>query len=69
MKLDAQEQVVSAMHKVISASEKRYKAGLLNAIDFNALLNNANKAENDLVQSKYELMFQRKIIEFYLKKS
>lgn len=48
------------------AIEQRYQVGLANSVEFNTALTNSNKAENDLLQSKYDFLFKTKVIDFYL---
>ena len=38
---------------------------MINTIDYNDAKNKLNKAESDLLQSKYEFMFRVKVLEFY----
>lgn len=49
-------------------NEKRYNSGLVNTLDYNIALDSFNKAEYELVQAKYGLVFRKKIIDFYLGK-
>ena len=48
--------------------EQRYNVGLVNALDYNTALTNKNKAEIDMIQAKYDLLFRAKVIDFYLGK-
>ncbi|MDN5285039.1 MAG: transporter [Mucilaginibacter sp.] len=57
-----------ATKQVLYVSEKRYQAGLLNSLDYNFAVTNFNKAELNLIQSRYDLAFRSKVIDFYLGK-
>ena len=48
--------------------EQRYQVGLVNSLDFYQAQVNLNKAQFDLIQSKYDLIFRAKVIDFYLGK-
>jgi len=57
-----------ATKEVLYVGEKRYQAGLINALDYNIALTNFNKAEFDLIQARYDLVFRNKVIDYYLGK-
>jgi len=46
-------------------TENKFSLGLLTAIDYTTARNNLAKAETDLLQAKYELVFKTKILDFY----
>ncbi len=46
-------------------AEKKFNVGLLSSLDIITTRNNKSKAESDLLQSKYDLIFKIKILEFY----
>lgn len=48
--------------------EQRYNVGLVNALDYSMAQTNKNKAEIDLIQAKYDLLFRAKVIDYYLGK-
>jgi outer membrane protein len=48
--------------------EQRYNVGLVNSLDYSTALNNKNKAEIDMIQAKYDLLFRAKVIDYYLGK-
>ena len=48
--------------------EKRYYVGLVNSLEYNQAQTNLNKAQFEAIQAEYDLMFSRKIIDFYLGK-
>lgn len=59
---------LKATEQVLSISEKRFQAGLLNAIDYNTAISNRNQAEFTLIQARYNWIFKQKVIDFYLGK-
>jgi len=48
------------------AIEQRYRAGLVNSISLNQAQTLMNLAEFELIKAKYELIFKKKIINFYM---
>jgi outer membrane protein len=48
--------------------EQRYNVGLVNSLDFSTAQTNRNKAEIDMIQAKYDLIFRAKVIDYYLGK-
>lgn len=50
-------------------SQKRFDVGLTNAIDLNLSKTQLAQTEADMLQSKYDLIFRSKLIDYYLGKS
>ncbi|RZK49142.1 MAG: TolC family protein [Pedobacter sp.] len=50
------------------AISERYNVGLVNSVEFNTSQTNRNKAELDMIQAKYDLLFRAKVIDYYLGK-
>ncbi|RYF13224.1 MAG: TolC family protein [Flavobacteriales bacterium] len=48
--------------------EQRYAVGLVNSLDYSTAQTNINKAEIDMIQAKYDLIFRAKVIDYYLGK-
>jgi len=48
--------------------EQRYNVGLANSVEYSTALTNKNKAEIDMIQAKYDLLFKSKVIDYYLGK-
>lgn len=48
--------------------EQRYNVGLANSVEYSTALTNRNKAEIDMIQAKYDLLFKSKVIDYYLGK-
>lgn len=49
-----------------SAIEQRYGVGLVNSLDFNQAQTNLNRAQFDMIQARYDVIFRKKVIDFYL---
>lgn len=63
------EQAFEASKQAFDVIKQRYDVGLANSIELNTSQTNMNKAEFDLIQAKYNLIFRSKVIDFYLGKS
>ena len=48
-----------------NVSEEKFKLGAMNSVDFLIQKTNLTAAESNLLQAKYELVYSRKIIDFY----
>ncbi|SFG94729.1 TolC family protein [Pedobacter insulae] len=48
--------------------EERYNVGLVNSLEYSTAQTNKNKAEIDMIQAKYDLLFRAKVIDYYLGK-
>jgi outer membrane protein len=46
--------------------QQRYNVGLVNSLDYNTSLTNYSKAESDMIEAKYTLIFRSKVIDYYL---
>jgi len=64
-KLVASEKSKNATEESYRYTENKFNLGLVNAFDYTNAKNNLAKAETDLLQSKYELIFKSKILDFY----
>lgn len=47
---------------------ERYNVGLVNSLEHSTAQTNRNKAEIDMIQAKYDLLFRAKVIDYYLGK-
>lgn len=45
---------------------QRFNVGLVNSLDLNTSLTNLNKAEFDMIQARYQMVFRAKVIDYYL---
>ncbi|MBC7920869.1 MAG: TolC family protein, partial [Ferruginibacter sp.] len=73
MRLAAQQflaytQQVEALSVSFKAAESRFNTGALNSFDFALQKNNLNRAQANLVQSKYNYVFRTKVLDFYQNK-
>jgi outer membrane protein len=64
-KYNATKKSLEAQRKAFENIKKKYEVGLVKYLDFNVAKNNMFKAQNDLLQAKYEYLFKMKILEFY----
>jgi outer membrane protein len=56
---------IEAQQKSYEFANARNEAGLMNFAEFALIKNNLARAETNMVQAKYELLFRMKTIEFY----
>lgn len=57
-----------AAQRAFDFAEKRYELGLTNTVEYLSTQNNLYKAEASLLNSKYDLIFKLKVIDYYLGK-
>lgn len=69
LKYQASRKNLDAQEKSYSFAKIRYEAGALSYTDFVIQLNNKTRAEASWIQSRYELVFRQKAVEFYEGKS
>jgi outer membrane protein len=62
-----QEQV-KALANSFDVTDKRYQAGASNVVDYNLAKNNLDNAKSDLVRAKYDYLFRKKVLDFYMNK-
>lgn len=65
---NSNEKTFNAQKDAFNVIEQRYAVGLVNSLDYNTSRTNRNKAEVDYIQSKYDLLFKSKVIDYYLGK-
>ena len=56
---------VDALKESFRATEQRFNVGVLNSVDYNLAKNNLNRAETDLIRTKYDYIFKVKVLDFY----
>lgn len=61
----ARGQQVEALEESFRVIEKQYNLGAANSVDYQVQANSLNVAKSDFVRSKYDLIFKRKILDFY----
>ncbi|MFW6020449.1 MAG: TolC family protein [Bacteroidales bacterium] len=49
-------------------ARKKFDVGVINAYEFNDAKNKLSQAESDLLQAKFEYLFRKKVLDFYLDK-
>jgi outer membrane protein len=59
-------QTYLANKEAFNIVQQRYNVGLVNSLDYNTSLTNYNKAETDMIQAKYTVVFRSKVIDYYL---
>ena len=59
---------VDALKTSFSYTEKKFNVGMINTVDYTTTKNNLAKAESDLLQAKYQLIFRIKVLDFYMGK-
>jgi len=62
----------SALHtyesskEALNVTKQRYDAGFVNTLDYNTAVTNYNKAQNDMINAQYSMIFRSKVIDYYL---
>jgi len=64
----AAEKSASANDEAYSYAGKRYELGMLSSVDYLIARNNKARADSELIQAKYQMMFSVKLLDFYLGK-
>ncbi|HEX3384153.1 MAG TPA: TolC family protein, partial [Mucilaginibacter sp.] len=60
------QQTYAADKDALDAMQQRFNIGLANPLDYNTTLTNYEKAQNDMIEAKYEVVFRSKVIDYYL---
>jgi len=60
------QQTYQADKDAFEVIQQRYNVGLVNSLDYNTSLTNYNKAQTDMIEGKYEVVFRSKVIDYYL---
>lgn len=64
-KFKASQKTVDAMKESFKYVEQKFTVGMLNTNEYNDSKNKLIKAQNDLLQAKYEYVFKTKVLDFY----
>ena len=64
-KMSASEEAVQSSKDAFTLMQAKYENGKANITEFNEAKNNYLKSESDLVQARYEHLYQRALLEFY----
>ncbi len=62
---EASQETMDANKEAYEISEKQFELGALNISDYISSKNSFNKSQNDYLQAKYEMVFRRKVLDFY----
>jgi outer membrane protein len=62
---EASQETMDANNEAYEISEKQFELGALNISDYISSKNSFNKSQNDYLQAKYEVVFRRKVLDFY----
>jgi outer membrane protein len=60
------QQTYQADKDAFEVIQQRYNVGLVNTLDYNTSLTNYQKAESDMIEGKYAVVFRSKVIDYYL---
>jgi outer membrane protein len=63
---DASKSAFNSSKDAFNVIKQRYEVGLVNMIELNTSQTNYNKSEFDFIQAKYNVIFRKKVIDFYL---
>lgn len=64
-KYEAANNSFTALKEAFKYNEQKFNVGLINSVDYTLVKNNLSKSESDMLQAKYDLLFRRKILDFY----
>lgn len=64
-KYEASLKNIDALKKSFHYTEEKMKVGMINTLDYTTAKNNLATAESDLLQAKYDYIFNLKILDFY----
>ncbi len=67
-KYQAAKKSVDAMKEAYFYTEQKFNVGMANSVDYNEAKKNLSKSESDLLNAKYEYVFKRTVLDFYLGK-
>jgi outer membrane protein len=60
------QQTYQANKDAFNFTQQRFNVGLVNSLDYNTSLTNYNKAQTDMIEAQYEVIFRSKVIDYYL---
>lgn len=64
-KYESTSKSTTSLKEAFKYSQQRFDVGLINVIDYNLAKNDVSRAEANLIQAKYELIFRVKLLDFY----
>lgn len=62
----AAQRSLDAADAAFNDAQRRFNVGAINTFEFNNAVNNLDVARRELTRSKYQLLFNMKVVEFYL---
>jgi outer membrane protein len=65
-KYQSASQTYKANKEAYNVILQRFNVGLVNSLDLSTSLTNLNKAEFDMIQARYQMVFRAKVIDYYL---
>ncbi len=63
---EGNQKAVESMKESFKYTEQKFKVGLVTSIEYNTAKNQLMKAESDFLQAKYEFIFNKSILNFYM---
>ncbi len=67
-KFDANKENIEANKEAFDVADKQFELGAMNLADYLNSKNSYIRADADFTQAKYELIFRRKVLDFYIGK-
>ncbi len=64
-KYEAAKKSSEAQTEAMMYIEKKYEAGLVTSLEYTTARNNLTRAQSNMLQSKYDLIFKVKVLDFY----
>ena len=64
-KYNAANEAVLSNQEAFKYTQQKYDVGVVSSVDFNVAKNNLTKAKSDLIQAKYQYVFNIKVLDFY----
>ncbi|MEN0005844.1 MAG: TolC family protein [Bacteroidota bacterium] len=64
--MKAAERTVEASQVAFDNAQRRFEVGSINSLEFNTAQNTLQRAQVDLIRSKYQYLFNLKIVDFYM---
>jgi outer membrane protein len=62
----ASQRSLTASEAAFADAQRRFDLGAINSFEYNNAVNNQDIARRDLTRAKYQLLFNLKVVEFYL---
>jgi len=67
-KYKAAKKSVDAMEEAFFYMQQKFDVGMVNSVDYNEAKKNLSKSQSDMLQAKYEYVFKKTILDFYMGK-